>query len=224
MDFGSPPPTVGADGAAKFNESEMEQTWKGSLIKLKSGKFLQFAGVEFDSAKPMESTVLFRPGATGASAARFSVKVLLDPSARANVCNSIILGFLGGTFKADGLTVRVTKVRSQRGSIESVIYAPLDGSGKALGSSEPTPISEFIEEFKPTGVAEVLTGQVGSAFETRSSELLEFQRPSQMLEFPRPSEALETREPSELLELQRPSQMLEFPRPSEALETREPSR
>ena len=105
LDFGSPPPTVGADGAAKFNENEMEQTWKGSLIKLKSGRFLQFAGVEFDSAKPMKSTVLFRPGATGASAARYSVKVLLDPSARANACNSIILGFLGGTFKADGLTV-----------------------------------------------------------------------------------------------------------------------
>jgi hypothetical protein len=150
LDFSSPPPEVGADGSAKLNENEMQKTWKGSLIKLKSGKILQCAGVEFNKAKPMESIVLFRPGASGATAARHSLKVLLDPAARANACHSIILGFLGGTFGADGLSVRVTKVKAAKGTIESVLYSPLDGSGKALGVSDDTPIEEFIEDFKPT--------------------------------------------------------------------------
>ena len=161
----------------------MQKTWKGSLIKLKSGKILQSAGVEFNKASPMESVVLFRPGATGATAARHTLKVLLDPATRANVCHSIILGFLGGTFEADGLSVRVTKVKASKGTIESVMFSPLDGSGNALGVSDDTPIEEFIGDFKPTSMtgAKAPGNPVGFDFATYPL-MLNVLRTSQVLD------------------------------------------
>jgi hypothetical protein len=75
LDFRSPPPKAGADGAIQFNEKDMERTWKGSLIQVKpSGEFLQCAGIEFKTASPLGSLVLFRSGASGASKARFPLQ------------------------------------------------------------------------------------------------------------------------------------------------------
>ena len=69
-----------------------------------------------------------------------SEDVLLKASARASAVGQIIFGFVGGTFTADGMTVRVDGVQAKKSVIDTVKFAVLDADGEVMNRPPPLPI------------------------------------------------------------------------------------
>ena len=135
------------DIASGIVKSEVEATWKGAVIQIKT-TWLQYAGVEWKTRSPWTSPVLFSPAGDNDVKARLPLNQLMDVAVRGTLCKQIILGARSGTFISDGLRAKVKELVVKGGKLTKVKYDTVDEDDSILFEPSPKAIGTFFREFK----------------------------------------------------------------------------